>query len=155
MTYTLKRSYLRGMAYIGLLFTLMLMAIALTKMLPVLSQQSQREKEVELLWMGQQYQTAIRDYYSNSPGNIKQYPKELSELLEDRRFFGIKRHLKKPYRDPMTNKEWGMIKTPEGGIKAVYSQSTEKPIKQANFPEGFERFNGKLHYSDWIFGDVS
>jgi type II secretory pathway pseudopilin PulG len=144
----------RGIAYIGLLFTLTLMALALTRILPVLSQQRQREKEAELLWVGEQYQRAIISYHSQSPGTLKQYPKTISDLLEDRRFFGIKRHLRKPYPDPITGKnDWEIVKASDEGIQAIHSRSTDTPIKQDHFPVGFEQFKNTSRYSDWVFGE--
>jgi hypothetical protein len=107
-----------------------------------------REKERELLYVGEQYRKAIELYYAQG----KQYPRELTQLLRDQRVPGVRRYLRKLYRDPMTAKgEWGLIKTPDGGIAGVYSLSEETPFKQANFKKSEATFTGKAKYSDWKF----
>ncbi|MES2206727.1 MAG: type II secretion system protein [Pseudomonadota bacterium] len=143
----------KGIAYIALLCVLALMGLALAQAIPDLAHQRQHEKEAELLWIGEHYKKAIESYYQASPGSVKVYPKELSELLYDRRFFGIKRHLRRLYRDPMTgNIDWGVIKDKDGGIMAIYSQSTQPIIKETNFPPSLKYLEGGKQYRDWKFG---
>jgi hypothetical protein len=56
------------------------------------------------------------------------------------------------YLDPISNSEdWGVLKTPNGGIFGVYSLSQEKPIKQSNFIAAYDDFKDKTKYSDWAF----
>ena len=49
------------------------------------------------------------------------------------------------------NKEWGIIKAPEGGIMGVYSLSNEIPQKTGNFSQQYEEFASSQKYSDWQF----
>lgn len=111
-----------------------------------------REKERELLFAGNEYRRAIQLYYLNSLGGLRQYPRELADLLKDPRLPAVRRYLRKLYRDPMTGKaEWGLVKNPDGGIIGVYSLSDEAPFKTANFRKGDAEFEGKEKYSDWKF----
>lgn len=111
-----------------------------------------REKERELLFAGNEYRRAIQLYYLNSLGGLRQYPRELADLVKDPRLPAVRRYLRKLYRDPMTGKaEWGLMKNPDGGIIGVYSLSDEAPFKTANFRKGDAEFEGKEKYSDWKF----
>src|SRR5690349_5636037 len=64
------------------------------------SQAVQREKEIELLWAGNQFKQAIGLYYQRSPGEVKTYPLTLEDLLEDRRYLTTQRYLRKIFVDP-------------------------------------------------------
>jgi type II secretory pathway pseudopilin PulG len=113
-----------------------------------------REKEVELLFVGNQFRKAIESYYANTPATNKQqtYPTSLEDLLKDPRYPSTQRYLRKIYIDPMSNNtEWGVVKNPNGGIFGVYSQSDEEPIKQSNFLLANMGFEGKTKYSEWVF----
>jgi type II secretory pathway pseudopilin PulG len=112
----------------------------------------QRDREKELLFRGAQIRTAIASYYAASGGRTPQYPDSVPALLKDNRFPVIKRHLRKPYKDPMTpDGEWGIIYTDNGRIKGVYSKNRRKPLKTAAFPPEFSAFENKTTYSDWQF----
>src|SRR3954464_14476503 len=72
------------------------------------SHAAQREKEQELLFVGNQFRRAIGAYYERTPGAVKRFPRSLDELLEDKRHPVATRHLRRVYADPMTGKrEWG------------------------------------------------
>ena len=61
------------------------------------------------------------------------------------------RHLRRIYPDPMTRTtDWGLVRL-EGRIVGVYSQSPERPAKQANFPAEFKSFEQQESYTGWIF----
>lgn len=114
-------------------------------------QVQQRAKERELLFVGLQYQRAIRSYYEKSP-SIKAYPPSLESLLRDERVPGIRRHLRRPYLDPLTNgSEWGLVLAPNGGIMGVYSLAEGRPIRRANFPPELGWKGGRPSYADWQF----
>lgn len=153
MLSTLKiRHNQRGLTYLALLFAVALTGIALSAVGIVWSTERQRERERELLFVGDQFRAAIASYYLRSPGLIKRYPAKLDDLLKDNRFLGVKRHLRQIYLDPMTNnREWGLVTAPEGGIMGIFSTSTQRPIKQAGFADRFAGFEGKFRYADWQF----
>jgi hypothetical protein len=114
--------------------------------------QAQREKEVELLFIGNQFRRSIGAYYERSPGAFRQFPKELSDLLKDPRFPDVQRHLRKVYVDPMTGKpEWALMRGPDGGIIGVHSLSGEKPLKVAGFVGMNVQFADASAYRDWKF----
>ena len=119
----------------------------------------QREREDELLVIGNQYRQAIGLYYQQSPGSMKRYPTTLNDLLKDPRTPRTERYLRRPYRDPLTQEEgWGLVKAPDGGIMGVFSQSEKAPLKRANFTGAdvvFEEIavqrGDQLRYADWQF----
>lgn len=137
-----------GYTYLTLIFAVAFMGAGLAAASSLWHTAQMREKERELLYVGDQYRKAIQLYYAQ--GN--QYPKELVQLLRDQRVQGVRRYLRKLYRDPITGKgEWGFVKAPDGGIVGVYSLSEEMPFKQADFPKDYAEFTGKTKYSDWKF----
>lgn len=147
-----KRRNQQGFTYLALLFAVALTGIALAATGVIWSTERQREREQELLFVGDQFRTAIATYYLRSPGLVKRYPAKLGDLLKDNRFLGVKRHLRQIYIDPITDThEWGLVTAPEGGIMGVFSTSTKQPIKQARFPDRFADFEGKTTYAGWSF----
>ena len=148
----------RGFTYLAMLLAVAVIGIGLAAAGQVWSTAVQREKEQELLFVGNQYRRAIKLYYQNSqdqrmPGAA--YPKALKDLLEDKRRGDTKRHLRKLYADPMTGKEeWGMVtvKAPDGDhIMGVYSLSGATPFKTSGFLDRDRTFEGANHFSDWKF----
>jgi type II secretory pathway pseudopilin PulG len=112
----------------------------------------QREKERELLALGEEFRTAIARYIRSTPSGRPQYPKRLEDLLSDPRFPGVARHLRRIYPDPMTGSpEWGLVKAPDGGIMGVHSLSQDRPLKRAGFRPLDARFEGATAYADWQF----
>jgi type II secretory pathway pseudopilin PulG len=141
-----------GFTYIGLLILISLMGVALAGTGIVQSQQNQRAKEVELLFIGEQFQRAIAAYYERSPGGGKRFPQALEDLLNDTRFPVPQRHLRRIYRDPMTGAtDWGMVRAADGGITGIYSLFTKKPIKLSGFPQQYAGFEQSESYADWKF----
>ncbi len=141
----------RGFTYIGLLLLIAIGGIGLSIVGPVWHAEAQREREKELLFIGEQYARAIGSYYESTPGEARQYPATLEDLLEDRRFPVVRRHLRKLYRDPMTNDaEWGLI-LQQGRIVGVHSLSERRPVKQEGFAEAYSGFAGARAYREWRF----
>jgi type II secretory pathway pseudopilin PulG len=142
-----------GFSYLLVLFMIALAGIALAAAGTLWSAESRREKEKELLFAGEQYRQALRNYYLMTPGEPKTYPKTLEELILDTRHPVIVRHLRKLYTDPVTRStEWGLIRDPATqGIMGVYSLSPERPIKQKGFDAKHIAFDDADQYSDWRF----
>jgi type II secretory pathway pseudopilin PulG len=141
----------RGFTYLGVLFLVALMGLGLSGVLQLWSVANQRAHERELLWVGDQYARALQSYYVQSPGP-RQYPQRLDDLLEDRRFPMPRRHLRKLYADPVTRStDWGLIKSPDGRIAGVHSQSTAEPWKKAEFPLRWKDFADRGSYAEWRF----
>lgn len=138
-----------GFAYLTILFIVAIMAGGLAVIGEVWQTSTLREREAELLFIGDQYRKAIERYYLAGP---RQYPKNLTDLVQDPRQPGTVRHLRRLYPDPITGKaEWGFVKSPDGGFAGVYSLSEEQPLKSAGFAVRDATFEGKLKYSEWQF----
>ncbi|MDD5248623.1 MAG: type II secretion system protein [Rhodocyclaceae bacterium] len=142
----------RGFTYLGLLFAIALAGVALAATGTVWSFERQRQREVELLFIGQQFRDAIASYYEHSPGLVKRYPAKLEDLLKDNRFLTVQRHLRRIYRDPMTGlRQWQIVPAPEGGVMGVFSGSAAEAIKHAGFPPGLSDLEGTTNYAEWKF----
>jgi type II secretory pathway pseudopilin PulG len=141
-----------GYTFIGLLLVVAMMGAALALAGTVWYTVARREKEAELLFVGDQFRMAIKGFYDRSPGTVKRYPKSLQELLQDPRFPTTVRHLRRIYRDPVTGEaDWGIVSSPDDGIMGVYSLSPKKPLKTGGFPLAYEGFAGKESYREWQF----
>ena len=144
---------MRGFTFLGLLIIVAIMGVGLLAVGEVWHSARQREKEQELLFVGNQFRRAISSYYRHTPAANKQqpYPTSLEDLLKDPRYPSTQRYLRKIYPDPISgSSEWGVV-TKNGGIYGVYSLSEEAPIKQENFRPSEKDFEGKTKYSDWLF----
>lgn len=140
----------RGFGYLLVLFTLAAMGLLLAGAGQVWHTSAQREKEVELLFIGQQFRQAIASYYALAPDAAKQYPAKLEDLLEDKRFPMPRRHLRQLYRDPMTGRaQWGLVKAGDG-IVGVHSLSDGSPLKTA-FEGRDAALAGSSRYDQWVF----
>ncbi len=142
-----------GFTYVGALILIIVTGIAISAASTYWSTTVKREKEVELLFRGDQIRKAIGSYYEHAPqGHGKSYPSSLKDLLRDPRYMKVVRHLRRIYRDPMTGDgRWGLILDSKGGIKGVFSKSKETPIKVGCFPVGYEDFERAKTYRDWKF----
>jgi type II secretory pathway pseudopilin PulG len=141
-----------GVVLLALLLTLALGSIALMAAVDVWAITRQRAQEAELLFVGNQYRLAILRYYFGAPpGTRRVLPTKLEDLLEDDRYPMPVRYLRRLYPDPVTgSSEWGALREGER-IAGVYSLSDKTPLKQAGFAPGYEIFNGKSAYRDWVF----
>jgi len=141
-----------GFTYLGLLFAVALLGIALSAVGIVWSAQIRREKESELLFVGAQIRTAIGRYYSETPSGAHGYPASLQDLLQDPRWPQVHRHLRRLYFDPMTGtQDWQLILAPEGGIMGVATSSMAMPMKRTNFLQADAAFDDAECVCDWQF----
>jgi type II secretory pathway pseudopilin PulG len=141
----------QGFTYIGILIFMAIAGIAMAGTGHVWQQQKQRMNEKYLLEIGEQYRLAIGRFYESTPGVIKQYPTSLEQLLEDRRFPVIKRHLRKPFYDPFYPTEPVKLVLVNQQIVGVYSQSKKAPIRKTQFNEWQKDFQKAKQYSEWRF----
>jgi type II secretory pathway pseudopilin PulG len=145
------KSEQRGFTYLTILFVVAIMSGGLAMIGEVWHTSAAREKEAELLHIGNEYRKAIERYYLSGTG-VRQYPKNLADLVKDPRQPGTVRHLRRLYPDPITgNDEWGLVKSADGGFAGVYSLSEAAPLKTAGFAVRDASFEGKTKYSDWQF----
>ncbi len=144
----LYKSHIKGFTYIGVLAAIIVMGAILGATVEVWHTSIQREKERELLFVGNQFRQAIWHYHRDG----KAYPLSLEDLLKDPRQPNIKRYLRKIYHDPITQgTEWGLVLNDRGEIIGVHSLSETQPIKVAGFFLANKDFEDATKYSDWIF----
>jgi len=143
-----------GFTYIGLLLCIAILGLSLSAVGICMHYQVRSEKEKQLLFVGGQFRSAITSYYDNSPNAVKTYPLTLQDLLLDKRFPKIKRHLRRIYLDPITGKaDWCYVRQ-QGHIVGVYSPSELTPFKKSFLNILDSKFSGAKSYKDWIFGNT-
>jgi type II secretory pathway pseudopilin PulG len=141
-----------GFNYIGLMILVAVTGVALAAAGEVWQVSLKREKEQELLFVGNQFRNALTLYYQSSAPQGKRFPMSLEDLLRDPRTPALRRYLRKIYVDPITGTpEWGLIKGPGGEIYGVHSLSDDEPVKKAGFEKINRNLEGKSRYSEWIF----
>jgi hypothetical protein len=163
-----------GFTYIGALVMVMIVGVMASRAAVVWSTAMKREREEELLSRGTQIRDALRKWYKvkvvdgklvsslapTAGGNVNAAPTpvagpaELKSLLLDPNTPGKLRYLR-PYClvDPMTGKEWDLVRDTAQKIIGVKSKSEQAPVKQGNFPFDLvpADFEKKKKYSEWEF----
>ena len=140
-----------GFTLLGLLFLLAILGVVLAGLGTAWTTLKQRDKEAELLFIGDQYRQALTSYYQRGPGADKHYPKQLKDLLADPRFPNTVRHLRRLWPEPISGGDWVLLRDGEGGIQGVHSPSTAPPRKTTGFPLEYTAFENATHYADWVF----
>ena len=161
-----------GFTYLAAIVLVMIMGIMLGIMGETWQMMMKREKEEELLFRGDQIRYGIERWNTPKPGqNISTPLQDLKDLLKDPRSLANMRYLRRLYTDPITGKDWTLIKDPVRGVIGVASPSEAEPVKKANFPivneklpdgvnyrpDIYKSFEGKKKYSDWqfVYGQVA
>ncbi len=140
-----------GFTYLFVLMLIALIGMGLAAAGTLWSTDAKRAREVELLFIGDQYRQAIRSYYELEP-NQPRLPQSIDDLLEDHRRPTIVRHLRRAYRDPFTGEAFALILAPNSqGISGVHSQSSGHPFKIAGFSAVDKAFAEAVTYADWQF----
>jgi type II secretory pathway pseudopilin PulG len=142
-----------GFTYLGLIIFVTIIGLVGAATLKVDSLLRRAAAEEELLDIGAAFSAALQSYAAATPQGQPTQPSTLNDLLKDRRFPGVRRHLRKIFVDPLTGRaEWGVVYAGDrAGVLAVYSLSEAKPLKIANFDIRFQNFGNKEHISDWKF----
>lgn len=136
-----------GFTYIAALVIVVIMGIMQGAIGQSMRTVMKREKEKELIFRGLQIRDAVERWNRRGPMPLQ----ELKHLLKDPRSATGERLLRRLYEDPVSGKEWKILKDPNLGIYGVASTSNEEPLKQADFPEVLKTFEGKKKYSEWEF----
>ena len=141
-----------GVVLLVILIFILLTTLAAGSMVQVYQTQTRREKEDQLLFVGDQYRRAIASYYNTfPPRGARSLPPSLDALISDDRFPTPIQHLRQKYPDPMTGAaDWALVMQ-GGGIVGVHSASTLVPFKSSGFTAPYGDFEGKSSYSDWVF----
>ncbi len=127
--------------------------VSLATLLPLRQQQTlaQRERERELLFVGNQYRQALARYAAATPGRVPQFPLTLEQLVEDVRQPRPLHHLRRLYPDPMTGRaDWLLIRD-QGAIVGIASRSERAPLKRKGFAAADRAFDGAESYGQWRF----
>jgi hypothetical protein len=110
----------RGFTYLALLIVVAILGIGLTAVSEMWTATAQRQRLAQIDWIGEQFVSAISSYYESSPGTLKQHPVSLDELLEDKRFLTVRRHLRQIYVHPLTGmREWEPLRGPDGAVIGI------------------------------------
>jgi type II secretory pathway pseudopilin PulG len=142
-----------GFTLLGLLFLLVVLGLGLSAVATVWHTYAVREKETELLFLGDQFRRAIISYRTQAPAGVQEWPRTLDDLVQDDRWPDVRRHLRKVYPDPFTGKrEWGLVMRGDR-IIGVHSLSATKPRKTADFPPAYAQFASAETHADWRFVD--
>lgn len=121
-----------GFVYLWALFAVVLAGIMMAGTGQMWQAKSQREKETELLFIGEEFRKAIMSYHNSG---TKQYPSSLEDLLKDDRSPNIKRHLRKIYVDPMTGTaEWGIVEEPSPTANTANPPANKSPASGTTNP---------------------
>src|SRR6516165_2173438 len=113
-----------GYAFIALMIALTVMLIALAAALPSVYHESQREKEEELIFRGNEYARAIYLFRLK----FQRFPTSVDELIRTNNI----RFLRHAYKDPMSaNGKWRFIHVGAGG--ALIDSLTMGPQQQPQF----------------------
>jgi len=109
-----------GFTYLGVLIAVAVLGIGLLAVSEVWVASARRSKLAELDWIGAQFTQAIGSYYYATPGATKVYPASLQDLILDRRYVTVRRHLRVVYANPFTGRaDWRPVLAADGSIRGV------------------------------------
>jgi type II secretory pathway pseudopilin PulG len=133
-----------GFTYLAVLIMVIILGIMQGVAYEYMQTVMKREREEELLFRGQQIVEAIARWNNvyNRQGQPTHGPlNDLKDLLKDPNSLTTVRYLRrdptKEYNDPITGKDWEVIRDPAGqkGIIGVRSTSDKTPLKEGGFVE--------------------
>ncbi len=144
--------HMAGFTLVWVLAAIAILSVGLAAIGPQWADQARRDREQDLLRVGQLYAQALAHYRAVSPGSLKQYPSDLQQLLLDNRFAGTQRHLRKLYPDPLDPaRPWGLMRGPDGGILGVFSQSADAPLRRESLDLEGLVLPIAQRYDEWKF----
>lgn len=110
----------RGFTYLGLLLAIAVLGIGLSAASEVWSTMARRQKLEQLESIGDQYVKAIGSYYESSPAGAKTFPRTIDDLLLDKRFPFVRRHLRQAYTNPLVaSQPPRLVVEASGGFRGV------------------------------------
>jgi len=129
----------RGFTFLWLIFVLAVVAAGLAAIAQPLSLAAQRDREAELMFRGKEIGHALSSYWTATPGDAKQLPQTLEELVDDRRGVRTVHHLRRVYVDPFTGRaDWVLVMTDDGRISAVHSRSSAPALRVVDLPKSVD-----------------
>lgn len=111
----------------------------------------EREREDELLRAGASIARALASYQASPLATVPEFPKELAELVEDRRGPRMLRHLRTVPLDPATSRRDWIVVREAGRVVGVRSASTRPPLRKVGFPPEYVAFEKARTLGDWTF----
>jgi len=121
-----------GVTYLFMMILVVVMSISLLGVTQQWSVILKRDREAELLFRGTRIKESIEryvaDYEVQKATRPNRWPRTLEELTKK----NPKRYLQTVYTDPITGKDFDLIKVGEE-IHGVRSSSTDVPYDQVNF----------------------
>jgi len=119
-SHAISAAHERGFTYLALLLAIAILGIGLSMASEVWVTTARRQKVEQVEWIGDQFSQALCSYYAASPGSVKVFPTTPEELLEDRRYLTIRRHLRSLYANPFTGKlDWQWMVGADGRLRGV------------------------------------
>lgn len=141
----------RGSAYLWALLIVLLISLGMGHLLQHAATANQRMREADLLYVGNLYRNAIRQYFESTPAGTTPYPQRLEDLLRDPRYPVTRRYLRRLYPDPVSGERFQVVLAPGGEIMGVRSVSTRAPVKNARFGVDEKGFENAKSYHEWQF----
>lgn len=119
------------------------MGILLTKALPAVNAEVQREAEAELIYRGEHIARGIKAYQAKTGG----YPIELQQLLKLK-----PRLLRQVYKDPMTpSGEWELVYAVSPGASGDTTNLPIVGVRSRSLKDTFKIYKNKTVARDWVF----
>ena len=118
-TALLKRPTEQGYILLTLLLMVALMMVFAAAVVPTIEEQINRDREEELIHRGMEYRRAIRAFVKHTG----RFPMRLEELQDVN---GV-RYLRKQYKDPMTGKEFRLVRAEDvSGYRLLPQSETDQ-----------------------------
>lgn len=114
----------RGFTYLWVLIAIAISSVGFASVASVYSHAVARAKLIDSRWVQDQYAIAFRSYQVSTPIGTAAFPMTLEDLLEDKRYVTVRRHLRELYVDPTTGQmDWQLIQRPDGRIVGLRSKA--------------------------------
>lgn len=140
-----------GWALLTAVLSAMLIGLSATAAQISLRIEREREREQQLLQIGREFIAALRSYRDAVGVTQPELPRQLSDLVDDKRAIGGMRHLRRIPLDPFTGKDdWGLVRQGDR-IVGIHSRATRAPLTRRGFPADFADFDKAARLSDWRF----
>jgi type II secretory pathway pseudopilin PulG len=133
----------KGYILVQLLALVTVMGILLTKAMPSVIAEVQRDQEEELIFRGEAIRNALRRYKAVTGG----YPTRLEDLMKVR-----PRILRQLYKDPMTKEgDWDVVTLVQPGASGNAAGLPIVAVRSRSERSGFKLYQNGSVYSDWVF----
>lgn len=110
-----------GVTYLWVLIVVSIIGIGLSGIGDLWAATQRARQQEELFWVAEQFVQAVDSYYEGSPAIVvKSFPRNVQELLEDRRLATIRRHLRSDLPlDHVASRRLELVRDAQGRILGV------------------------------------